>query len=138
MYRASIENRGDARFHATVKGHSFVLGPEGQGASAGDTLVAALCGCIGHYTRLFLRERRVAFEGFGVSAEAESTADQSRLARIDVRIDLGRTELDEQRRAELLTYVERCKLHNTLKAGCTIAIALAGREAGQAAVPIPG
>ena len=29
MYAATIENRGDARYHATSRGYGFVLGPAG-------------------------------------------------------------------------------------------------------------
>lgn len=124
MYVATIENRGDARYHATSKGYGFVLGPEGQGANPGDTLLVALSGCIGHYVRQFLRERRIPFNGFSLAARGDSTADATRLARIDVRIDLGRLELGERDEAALLAYVERCKIYNTLKAACPVEVAL--------------
>ncbi len=132
MYAATVENRGDARYHATSKGYGFVLGPEGQGANPGDTLLVALCGCIGHYVRQFLRERRIAFDGFSLDARAESTADASRLVRIDVRIDLGSLQFDERQGAELLAYAERCKIYNTLKAACAVEVALGGREPSDA------
>jgi uncharacterized OsmC-like protein len=48
--------------------------------------------------------------------------DKSRLARIEVEIDLGRTPLDEAGRAALLAYAERCKIHNTLKAACPVSV----------------
>lgn len=131
MYAVTIENKGDARYHATSRGHAFVLGPEGQGANPGDTLLAALCGCVAHYVRQFLRERRIPFDGFRLEARAESTPDESRLARIDVRIDTGAVPLDDRQRAELLAHAERCKIHNTLKAACTVEIAL-GRWSGAA------
>ncbi len=132
MYAATVENRGDARYHATSRGYGFVLGPEGQGANPGDTLLAALCGCIGHYVRQFFRERRIAFDGFTLDARAETTPDESRLARIDVRLDLGSVRLDEPQRAELLAFVERCRIHRTLSAGCAIEVALGRREPAEA------
>lgn len=125
MYTVTIENRGDAKFHATSQGYEFVVGPKGAGANPGDTLLAALCGCIGHYVRQFLKERGLASNGLALSAQAESTPDESRLARIDVRIDLGRTTLDEAGRRDLLVAAERCKIHNTLKAACPVTISLA-------------
>ncbi len=127
MYTVTMENRGDARFHATSHGYEFVVGPKGAGANAGDTLLAALCGCVGHYVRQFLKERGLASSGFRLSAEAESTPDESRLARIAVRIDLGQTPLDEQGREALLAAAERCKIHNTLKAACPVTISLGGQ-----------
>lgn len=128
MYAVTIENRGDARYHARSRGYEFVLGPEGQGSNPGDTLLAALCGCMGHYVRQFLRERRIAFEGFGIEARAEPTPDDSRLARIEVEIDLRSSRLDERQQAELLAHVERCKIHGTLAAACAVKVGL-GRRA---------
>jgi uncharacterized OsmC-like protein len=136
MYTVTIENRGDAKFHATSQGYEFVVGPKGAGANPGDTLLAALCGCIGYYVRQFLQERGLASSGFALSAEAESTPDETRLARIDVRIDLERTSLDEAGRRELLAAAERCKIHNTLKAACPVKISL-GQEATRDEAPAP-
>ena len=129
MYAVTIENRGDARYHATSRGYGFVLGPQGAGANPGDTLLAGLCGCIGHYVRQFLHERGVASKRFGIAAEAESTPDQSRLARIDVSIDVAGLPLDEPGRRLLLGAAERCKIHNTLKAACPVTISLGKRPA---------
>jgi uncharacterized OsmC-like protein len=130
MYAVTIENRGDTRYHATSRGYEFVLGPQGAGANPGDTLLAGLCACVGHYVRQFLQERGIASDGFRIAAEAESTPDQSRLARIDVWFDLGRMSLPEPGRKLLLAAAERCKLHNTLKAACPVTIAL-GRRPSQ-------
>ncbi len=124
MYTVTMENRGDARFHATSQGYEFVVGPKGAGANPGDTLLAALCGCVGHYVRLFLRERGLATSGFRLHAEAEATPDESRLARIAVRIDVANVPLDDAGRRELLAAAERCKIHNTLKAACPVTISL--------------
>ncbi len=127
MYAVTIENRGDTRYHATSRGYEFVLGPQGAGANPGDTLLAGLCGCIGHYVRQFLQERGIASDGFRIAAEAESTPDQSRIARIDVWIDLEGMSLPEPGRKLLLAAADRCKLHNTLKAACPVTIALGKR-----------
>jgi uncharacterized OsmC-like protein len=134
MYTVTIENRGDARYHATSRGYGFVLGPQGAGANPGDTLLAALCGCIGHYVREFLGERGIASEGFAMSAEADSTPDESRLARIEVWIDLRATSLDEAGRTGLLAAARRCKIHNTLEAACPVTISL-GKQRPAAVAP---
>ncbi len=132
MYAVIVENRGDTRYHATSRGYEFVLGPKGAGANPGDTVLAGLCACIGHYVRQLLQERRLASHGFALRAEAESTADESRLASIQVWIDLRDIALDEGGRALLLAAAARCKIHNTLKAACPVTIALGG-GASQAA-----
>lgn len=134
MYAVTIENRGDARFHATSRGYRFILGPQGEGAHAGDTLLAALCGCIGHYVRQFLKERGLDAGGFALAAEAESTLDERRLSRIAVRIELGGTPLDAAGRRDLLAAAERCKIHNTLKAACPVTISL-GEETSRSEAP---
>ncbi len=120
------------RLGRTSRGYEFVLGPQGAGANPGDTVLAGLCACIGHYVRQFLQERRLASHGFALRAEAESAADESRLASINVWIDLRDTPLDEDGRAQLLAAAARCKIHNTLKAACPVTIAL-GREPAQGA-----
>ena len=120
MYRASTENRGDSRHHAITKDYAFTLDTEGKGANPVDTLLASLCGCVGHYVRDFLREQRIASGGFTIDAEGSATADGSKLSVITLRIDLRDAELDEPKRAALLAYVQRCKVLNTLRAGCEI------------------
>jgi uncharacterized OsmC-like protein len=132
MYAVTMRNEGDTRYHATSRGYEFVLGPQGAGANPGDTVLAGLCACVGHYVRQFLQERRLAGHGFAIEAEAESTPDESRLASIAVWIDLGDSPLDEAGRAQLLVAATRCKIHNTLKAACPVTIAL-GKKPPQAA-----
>ncbi len=125
MYESRIENRGDATFHATSRGYAFQLGPKGQGANPGDTLLAALCACVGHNIREFLGWHGVASTGFAIAAEAQATPDESRLARVDVRIDLGVATLRDATRAALLAHAQRSRIHNTLEAACPVTVSLA-------------
>jgi uncharacterized OsmC-like protein len=122
MYSAAITNKGDSRHYASTKDYNFVIDTEGKGAHPIDTLLASLCGCIGHYVRDYMRERRIACEGFTVTAEAEAARDKLRLSDIRVSIDLKGTPLDGHSKVELLKYVEHCKVHNTLKANSSIRI----------------
>lgn len=138
MYTVTVENRGEATYHATSRGYGFVLGPPGAGANPGDTLLAALCGCIGHYVRQFLRERALAPDGFVIQAEADSTPDESRLAGIRVRIGVEGPPLDETGQAELLAATERCKIHRTLQAACAVTVTLGPIERRSGATPRAG
>ncbi len=131
MNGISVENRGDATFHATSRGYGFVIGP--NGANPGDTLLAGLSACIGHYVRQFFRERGIASSGFTVVAEADSTADESRLAGIAVRIDTGRTLLDAAAAKDLLEYAARCKIYRTLTAACPVKLTVADGEPSETA-----
>jgi len=126
MYRATIENRGDSKYYATTRHNSFVIDTEGQGANPVDTLLASLCGCMGHQTRDYMRDQGIVCNGFSVTAEAEPTDDKTRLSDIKVCIDLKDTRLDKQRKSELLKYVEKCMIHGTLKSNSAIHVSLNG------------
>jgi uncharacterized OsmC-like protein len=132
MYKATVENWGDSRFLATTRHSSFAMDTQGKGANPVDTLLAALCGCVGHYVRDFLGDKAVALPGFGVTAEATATEDQSKLASISVRIDLGSVRLGDAREAELLAIVGKCKVLGTLKVGCPIDISVQKRASAAA------
>jgi uncharacterized OsmC-like protein len=134
MYRASIENKGDSRYHVTTKGGAFVLDTEGNGANPVDTLLASLCGCVGHYVRDYLLDRSLAAPRFTIDAEGSATSDGSMLSTIAVWIDLREVDLDERARSELLSYVERCKVLSTLRAGCTVELQW-GRSARPVTIP---
>lgn len=123
MYTIAIDNRGDALYHAESHGYHFTLGPTGAGANPGDTLLAAVCGCVGHYVRAFLKERGVHAQGFSLRAEAESTPDESRLARIAIFIG-PRARLDAAAQEELLAQAGRCKIYKTLMLACPVSLAL--------------
>ena len=128
MFRAAIENRGDSKFHATTRGYSFVLDTEGEGAHPIDTLLASLCGCLGHYVGDYLRDRQIGHSGFTIESEAGITHDKSRLSEINVRIDLKGVTLDEQQLSEFLGFVEKCKVHKILKVSPGVSISLASRS----------
>jgi uncharacterized OsmC-like protein len=51
MYTAMTDNHGDSRHYATTKDHTFVIDTEGKGANPVETLLAGLCGCLGHWIR---------------------------------------------------------------------------------------
>ena len=122
-YGASVADAGDSTYQATTRHSSFLMGTAGRGANPTDTLLASLCGCIAHYARDYLRDQRIPAE-LTVSAGATATPDGARLAAIDVRIDVRGADLDARQRAELVRTADRCKVHNTLRAGCDVRVAL--------------
>src|SRR5512133_3977046 len=124
MYQATAENFGDSRFLATTRHSSFAMDTRGKGANPVDTLLAAVCGCAGHYVHDFLREKGIAAAGFAVRADATATEDQSKLARIALHIDLGAVRLGSARETELLATVQKCKLIGTLRLGCPVEVAV--------------
>ena len=60
MFKASIENKGNSECYATTRHSSFVLDTEGNGAHPIDTLLASLCGCMGHYVRDYMVNHQIA------------------------------------------------------------------------------
>jgi uncharacterized OsmC-like protein len=132
MYRATIENRGDTRYHATARHGAFEMDTHGKASSPIDAALAGLCACVGHYVRDFLVDRGLPAGGFRVSAEAATTADRSRLGPIALRIDPGAARLDAEQERALLAVIERCPLHGTFRQACAIDAALVREDAGVA------
>lgn len=124
MYSASIENKGDSRSYATTGDYKFVIDTAGRGANPIDTVLAGLCGCMGHWVRNYLLAEHIDAAEFGVKAEAELTSGREQLCDISVVIDMLETKLDRHHGEALLKYVEGCPVHGTLKAGSRITIAL--------------
>jgi len=121
MFSVSVEEKGEMKFYATTRDHAFVMGIGNGGPNPVETMLAGLCGCVCHYVRDFLADSRIECESFMVRGDARQTEDRSRLSSIDLFIDLGGV------RAEMTTlrsYIEKCKVYNTLKAGCDIRLVL--------------
>lgn len=124
MYKASIENRGDSRSYAATRHADFVMDTEGNGANPVDTLLASLCGCLGHYVRDYLINHRISYGEFTVSSEAKSTPDKSQLETINVLINLKDVVLTNQQSSELLGFLDNCKVHKILKISPGVSISL--------------
>jgi uncharacterized OsmC-like protein len=129
MYHASIENRGDSRHYAQTKDASFVIDTEGRGANPIETLLAALCGCLGHWTRNYVSETQLGIKGFAIEAEGELQADRKKLSAIDVAIGLKGLTPSQVQKEGLVRHVENCPVYQTLKAGCPITITVTGQDA---------
>lgn len=130
-YTVSVEPDGDGTFRATTRHSTFLMGSAGRGASPVDTLLASLCACIGHYARDYLKAADLPAASFTVKAGATGTPDGARLAAIDVAIEVEGAALDDAQRAELVRAAERCKIHNTLEAGCEIRLTVAPAPAAE-------
>jgi uncharacterized OsmC-like protein len=128
MYSALIENNGDSSYHASVRGYSFMMDTVGQGANPIDTLLAALCGCISHQLKDFVIGEGIEAKGFTVKAEADLSKDRRRLSDISVSIAIKGAKLDGRQEEEILEYVKRCSIHNTLRANSNIRIVLTDRQ----------
>jgi len=132
MYSASIKSDGDSKYHAATRHYEFVIGTDGRGANPIDTVLAGLCGCVGHYTAEYFRGEGIDPGGFGVKAEADLTEDRRRLSDINVEIVMEEGMFDERRKEELLAFVRNCPVHNTLTANSRVKFTLInGDRAGR-------
>jgi uncharacterized OsmC-like protein len=71
-------------------------------------------------------DRQITHSGFAIEAEAGVTPDKARLAHINVRIDLKDVKLDDQQAAEMLKFIEVCKVHKILKEDPGVTVSLTG------------
>jgi len=124
MYKASIENRGDSRSYAKTRHGEFVMDTDGNGANPVDTLLASLCGCLGHYVRDYLIKHQISHGEFTINSDANVTPDKSRLDKINVLINLKDAALSDQQSGELLSFLDNCKIHKILKINPGVAITL--------------
>lgn len=123
MYQASIENKGDSKYYATVKDKNFEICSCANGANPVDTLLASLCACVGHYVREFLIKEKIDNNGFVIRAEGDRAKNKEALSEISLFLDLKKTTLDQNQYAKMLEYSEHCKIHRILKAGgCRISL----------------
>jgi len=124
MYKASIENRGDSRYYANTRHADFVLDTEGNGANPVDTMLASLCGCLGHYVRDYLIEHQISYCEFTINSEAKVTPDKSKLDKIDILVNLKDVVLSDQQSGELLRFLDNCKINKILKINPGVVISL--------------
>lgn len=118
MYQAKIVSKGDRKYHATTRDSHFDMGAEGSNPV--DALLASLCACLGHYVGDFLPKEKISFSEYVVSAASELTEDKSRLADIHVVIEVKDATLAETQKADMVYYISKCYIYQTLKANSRI------------------
>lgn len=123
MYKAFTENKGDSKHYATTRHSNFVLDTEGKGANPIDTLLASLCGCMGHFVRDYMVAHQITHNGFIIETEADMTAYKT-LGKISVRVDLKDIKLNDTQMEELLKFMENCPVHKILKINPGVNISL--------------
>jgi len=128
MYQASAENWGDTRFIATTRHSCFVMDTQGKGANPVDTLLAALCSCMGHHVREYFVAKGSPRAAFLVSAGSDTAREAPKLSGISVQIGVSPIRLSPPEQAELLAEVQKCKVYGTLRQACRIDIVVINGE----------
>jgi putative redox protein len=116
----TITHEHGDRMAIRVRGHNLVTDQpiSGGGDDAGPTptelFVASLAACAGFYAERFLR-RHGPDAGLSITCDfAMSTDRPSRVASVDLRIDVP-GPLREDLREALLRAVDQCTVHNSLR-----------------------
>ena len=116
----TITHEHGDRIAIRVRGHTLVTDQpiSGGGDDAGPTptelFVASLAACAGFYAERFLR-RHGPDAGLSITCDfAMSTDRPSRVASVDLRIDVP-GPLREDLREALLRAVDHCTVHNSLR-----------------------
>lgn len=116
MYRAEIRNHGSSKFTVKTKDCEFAVDIKGEGCTPPDTLLASLGSCIGVYIRKYAEGSKIAIPEFTVTTEGELSKESPVSFRlINVSVDLKGAVLDDRRKKALLSFIENCPIHNTLK-----------------------
>ncbi len=116
MYSAEIHNTGGSKFTVKTRDCEFTIDTRGGGCTPPDTLLASLASCVGVYLRKYAEGSKIVLPEFIVKAEGELSRESPvSFKLINVSIDLKGVQIDERRKKALLSFVENCPVHNTLK-----------------------
>jgi uncharacterized OsmC-like protein len=125
MYQVDINNKQGNIFEVKAGKNTFVIEPLSDNLSPGEVLLASLGSCMGFYTRRYLDNAKIAFQGFSLRLEADFSKDAPmRFKEIKVVLDLKGVSLDAARKKALLKFVENCPVQNTLKGNPVIELDL--------------
>ena len=119
MMPVSVTHDGGDRFSIAIRGHVLhVDQAESDGGSDNaptptELFVASLASCVAFYARRYLKRHDVPEEGLTVTAQAESGAKPSRVARMTITLTLPEG-VPEAKREALLAVASHCTVHNTL------------------------
>lgn len=122
---------GGLRFETDIRGHRVVvdvpenLGGTDTGPMPPELVVTSLGTCVGIYVVNFCRKHHISTEGLKVHTEWEKGTNPSRIAKMDVFIELPAGVPGEKYDAFMET-VRKCTVHNTFCQIPEITLTLAG------------
>ena len=119
---------GGSKFEVAARGHRVISdqpcenGGSNEGMSPPELLLASLATCAAYYASQYLNARRLPTEDLEVRVSAEKAVNPARLASF--RITVTTPGLEEHHQAGILRAVKACLIHNTLRGGPSIEIAV--------------
>ena len=103
-------------FKVKSKDYEFIVDLKGKGVNPPDTLLASLGTCVGVYLRKYAEGARLTLPEFSIGVDAEFSKEAPVcFKKINLRLDLKGTQLDDRRLKALHEFVKNCPVHHTLK-----------------------
>ncbi len=116
MYHVDIINNGSSGFKVRAGEYEFLADTKGAGVTPPDALLASLGACIGVYCRKYAESARLKLSEFNITVDADFSDDPpARFKEIRAAIDLKKNQLNILQKKELLEFIKKCPVHNTLK-----------------------
>ncbi|MDD5439886.1 MAG: OsmC family protein [Candidatus Omnitrophica bacterium] len=126
MYHVTVQNDRSTTYQVSADEYKFNIAlKKGEGISPMSALLASLGACMCVYTNKYLEGTKLAVKDVTVNVEADF-GEEKPLAfrRIKATVDLHGQAIDEERKKALINFLKNCPVHNTLKAGPSIEMAV--------------
>lgn len=118
MAPITVTHQAGQAFLVQTRQHTWSVDQPSVGGEAGPTpvelLVSALASCVAHYAVGYLREHELPFQGLQVQCRWTVRPDPARLGRVRLSVHPPADLTDAQRRG-LLSAVDHCTVHNSLR-----------------------
>jgi len=116
MYNVEIQSLGDYKFSVKSGDNEILVDAKGAGIGPLPVLLASLGTCVGVYLTKYAEGTKLDLGKFHISVSADLCKDKPiRFRDIDVKIDMGETKLEQDRKEALMRFVKNCPVHNTVK-----------------------
>ena len=130
MAKVAIKHKGDLLLEAQVGNHTLGIdvpasvGGKDRGMTPTELFGVSLGACIAAMVALYCKNSQIDATGLAVDVSYDKLDNPSRLGNFKATVRLP-AELDEVRRKALLRVADRCPVHETIKEGIGLEIALA-------------
>jgi putative redox protein len=129
MNEMTARHQGGDRFEIDVRGHRMIVdqpagvGGNDQGPTPTELFIAGIASRVGFYAERFLRRHSLPVEGLEVRCEFTMDPEAVRVSLVQLRVVVP-AFLNEAHRRALLAVVDHCTVHNSIRQGPDVGIAV--------------
>ena len=129
MNEMTARHQGGDRFEIDVRGHRVIVdqpaavGGKNEGPTPTELFIAGIASRVGFYAERFLRRHSLPVEGLEVRCRFTMDPDAARVSSVQLRVVVP-AFLDETHRRALLAVVDHCTVHNSIRQGPDVGIAV--------------